>query len=172
MEREEEGFFIKNIRIGELFLGLRSYPILAEFHETKERFYGRHEIVPLQMDEGERTFFHLRPYISFTPDFLGNQPIGNVYAWYYQNERLLVFWECRLFDWVREDDPLKDDLLREVWEGAEKVVRGRCVGVEKVATPASDPLYDTGLYQKFLEGRGFKPSDYKSAYIKHLTIEK
>ncbi len=46
---------------------------------------------------------------------LGRRPrrIGNAQGWCYPEEGLIMFWECLLDDWCRQEDPTRDALLRQ-----------------------------------------------------------
>jgi hypothetical protein len=141
------------------------------------------EIVPLQERSGTRIYVMARPYI-LEPDYtltLGMYPrpvegdaigevlttewrgmrerqMGQAQAWHYPAERSLILWECFLDEWCRKEDPRTDETLRALWTGFEGFLLKQIPGVERIATPSWEPLYDKDkeIWHDFLRSVGYE----------------
>ena len=87
-----------------------------------------------------------------------HREIGQAQAWYYPLDRLLVLWECYLFDQWRQDDPVGDPALAGVWRGFEGELLARFRRPQRVATPAWEDLYERPAWQAFLTRQGYEPA--------------
>jgi hypothetical protein len=81
--------------------------------------------------------------------------LGNAQAWYYPADRVLVLWECYLFDFVRDLPLLKDTNMALLWTGFEKWLITRYKEAEKILTPWADPLWEEKAYHSFLRKQGY-----------------
>ncbi len=86
-----------------------------------------------------------------------HRDIGNAQAWYYPADRLLMLWECYLFEWCHEKDPRTDQNLKAFWTGFEGHLLGQFSEAERVVTPAWEDMYERSLWQEFLTLQGYRP---------------
>ena len=127
--------------LGEPRLPTETALVRLWLHQSDEAYHGRTiaELVPLSHPSGSRSYIHARPYVlepeitltvelSPTPQATGavgevadsawegmrHVEIGQAQAWYYPADRLLVLWECYLFDRWRLADPLCDPALAAI----------------------------------------------------------
>jgi hypothetical protein len=155
--------------------------------ETSERYYGRQEIVPITQPEGERTSVQALPY-SMLPlglclrlGWLGKiihrvmhapillhlpyRELGDCHAWYYHQDRLLLLWDCYLYD---RADPRTSETLRTVWNGFELFLLAQFPDTQRIATPSWEPVYKTKAYQAFLTQQGYSPFN-TNAFLKKVN---
>jgi hypothetical protein len=69
--------------------------------------------------------------------------IGQLQAWYYPADRLIVFWECDLFrSFYRttSDDPSQDAVLVMLWERFEQLLWAAFGDARLMITPAWEPI--------------------------------
>ena len=94
--------------------------------------------------------------------------IGNGQAWYYQQDRTLVLWEC-FFESRFLDHPLtQDPQMKQLWQGFETWLVKQFPQATRIATPFDDPLFEREEYQTFLRSLGYQ-SVAKAAFGKKLT---
>jgi len=182
-----------DVEIGEASFQGRPTPVYLRVHESHEHYSHRTDLIPLHHPYGTRTYIHARPYILIphitltaelfaapTPDgAMGevvashwegtrSQEIGNAQAWYYPPDHLLILWECYLFEGCRKDIPAQDSALALLWTGFERVLLEHAPEVQRIVTPAWEPIYDTALWQEFLSMQSYQPIDTR-AFAKDLV---
>jgi hypothetical protein len=153
-------------------------PVLVrgKVHKSEEQYSLRHketEIVPIKTLKGQRSYFHLKPYVlvpdirltiglynkpkqyadqepaigevidSYEQPKMKEQEIGQAQAWYYPLDKTIVLWECYLYEFVRETSLSADPNMRDLWQGFERFLRTQCVGAERITTPSNDPIAET-----------------------------
>lgn len=91
--------------------------------------------------------------------------IGQAQAWYYPSERLLVLWECYLFDRWRLADPVQDPALNGLWQRFEAELLARFPEAELMATPSWKDIYERPAWQTFLNQQGYAPAT-TGAFVK------
>lgn len=152
------------------------------------------EIIPLKSREGKRQYIMMQPYIlrpqvyltigmyqkpkhyADQDDAIGEvvstqvketrqEQIGNSQVWYYPAEKTLVLWECFLESFVRDTPLLNDPNMKQLWTGFEEWLLKQFPQAVTIATPFSDPLFETQDYQQFLRSLGYEQGD-KAAFIK------
>jgi hypothetical protein len=182
-EREPDPYWQEDLAIGESrFYRGETYSIRLRLHTATERYSARHEIVPLSQPTTTRTYVHGKPYIlvpdvSLTvglyprpdaggaigevsgSDWIGmrHQDIGQLQAWYYPTDHLLVLWECYPEERYRtSDDPRQDATLAALWSGCEGWLRSRFPEAQQLVTTWED-VYDRPRWQAFLEEQGYRP---------------
>ena len=161
-------------------------PVRGKLHLSEERYFEKHEIIPMTTSKGIQTYVMLHPYV-FEPKLtltvgLYNQPkqvadmgeqigevvaskqegvreveIGKVQAWYYHEDQILVLWECFLESFVRNQPLLKDHNMQKLWQSVERYLLTQFPKATQVVTPFDDPLFPTKDYQAFLRSLGYKP---------------
>lgn len=167
--------------LGEAVLGRSTQTIRLKLHQSEERFRRHDEIIPLSQPSGTRTYVHAKPYI-LVPDIrmtVGFYPtpepygaigkvlsteqrgqraveIGQAQAWYYPADRVVMLWECYLFDAHRQPDPLQDSALATLWTGFERTLLGRLPQAQWLVTTWED-TYERSAWQFFLSRRGYQP---------------
>lgn len=181
----ERPFWQLDEAVGEgLFYGEKQ-TIRLKAHISEEPYYragALDEIVPLQSKSGSRVYVLARPYILL-PDYrisvdLYPQPtkegiigkvvssnwvgisqriVGQAQGWHYPQKRTLVLWECFLEDRYRQKDPRTDETLHSLWKGFEGFLFRHLSGVEHIATPSWEPLYEDSpeAWPQFLELMGY-----------------
>ncbi len=117
---------------------------------THDEVCSQHGLVPMTRTPGTITSFHAKPYLlepemtldvalHLRPSPAGEigrviggdttgarrREVGQAQAWYYPADHTIVVWECFLGDRYRENDPLADIALREVWHGFEQTLVAR-----------------------------------------------
>jgi len=142
----------------------------ADFHRLEDPF--------LTQKAGEQVYFHAKPYYN-EPEFqvvvaLYHQPqgsaigqvravrqvntkhvhIGQAQAWFYPADRLLVLWECYLFDWCRTGAPAQDVRHVAVYQAFERWLITRCQP-SLIVSPAWEPVYHKQLWQEFQAQQGY-----------------
>ncbi len=175
-------------------------PVRGKVHLSEERYFEKHEIIPMTTSSGIQTYIMLHPYV-FEPKFtftiglykkpkpyadqeaaigetvgpakqegVQERQIGEAQAWYYHEDRILVLWECFLWEFVRDHPLTNDSNMKLVWQGFEHWLVQQFPGAERIATPFNDPIAKTSEeYQTFLRSLGYEPVA-KAAFGK--TIKK
>src|SRR5260221_7089547 len=136
-------------------------------------FHVNPEIVPISNPgKGQRTYVMLNPYVfepkvtfivglyntpkqfadqgeaigetlASRPDGVREVQIGNAQAWYYPSDKMIVLWECYLWDFVR-DHALGDDTnMKSLCKGFEKFLTQQFPDATRMATPFNDPIAKT-----------------------------
>src|SRR6266699_4440781 len=153
-------------------------PVLVrgKVHKSEEQYNLRHaetDIEPIQTLKGQRSYFHLKPYVlvpdirltiglyntpklyadqepaigevinSYEKPHMREQEIGQAQACYYPLDKTIVLWECYLYEFVRETSLGADPNMRDLWQGFERFLHTQCVGAERITTPANDPIAET-----------------------------
>jgi hypothetical protein len=166
--------------------------VRLRLHQSEETYHGRNvaELVPLSHPTGSRTYVHARPYVlepevTLTVDLfpiaretgavgkvvdsswegMRHVEIGQAQAWYYPGDRLLVLWECFLFDRWRAADPVQDSALNALWQSLEDELRSRFPAAERLATPSWEDIYERSAWEAFLTRRGYAPAT-PGAFVK------
>jgi hypothetical protein len=171
-------------------------PVWGKLHVSEERYDATHELVQLSVPGGTRVYVMLHPYVlqpklimtvglykkpkqlADTDPVIGKTlgtrqeglqeiEIGSGQAWYYPEDRTLVLWECFLNSFVRDSALLQDTNMTALWYSFEAWLRQRFPDTRTIATPFSDPLFQTQEYQAFLRTLGFSPIE-KAVFGKAL----
>lgn len=186
-----------------LFHGVFKYyrnkpqPVRGKVHLAEERYFEKHEIIPMTTPKGMQTYVMLHPYV-FEPKLtltvglykkpkqvadMGEQvgevvsskqegvrevEVGKCQAWYYHEDRILVLWECFLESFVRDQPLLQDPNMKQLWEQVEQYLLAQFPQTRQVVTPFDDPLFETPDYQTFLRSLGYE-SVAKTAFGKRVT---
>ena len=193
MSKEQDEYWTIDQAIGGAHVAESEHIIRLRMHTAKERYEDKQALVPLKKPRGARIYFHARPYILL-PDIkltigvypepqgskigevlssewegMKHQEIGNCQAWHYPSDRLLIIWEGYLFDHYRQPDPVEDQALAALWAGFESLLIQHAKGVERIATPSWEPIYEQGtLWQNFLYSVGYRPFNER-AFAKKLV---
>lgn len=148
--------------------------------ESYRRSDVNQEITPIGIEEGARTYLHLRPFVLI-PDItltIGLYPephpagaigevvaarerrmkeveIGNVQAWSYP-DGTLVLWESFLHAFVSDQPIHTDPNMAALWRSVESFLAQRFPQAERVVTTAHDPMFETAEYQAFLRALGYE----------------
>jgi hypothetical protein len=156
--------------------------VRLRLHQAEEPIPDRPSLVPLAHPVGSRISVHAQPYVlepdialtvelrhvSPIPGVIGRVidrtwegmrhiAIGQAQAWCYPADRLLVLWECYLFDSYRQQDPRRDPALATLWQGFEAELRRRSPEATRIATPAWEDIYPRPAWQAFLAQHGYGP---------------
>lgn len=159
--------------------------VRAKIHTSQERYFdGDTEIVPIEPHTGQRTYVNIHPYIeepniivsvripphgyADTPalgqvqgsrvDGFRHTKLGNIQAWYYPSEKVLILWECFFERSFRGSRSLGEDTnMRQLWQHTEQQLHTKFPQAERVVTPFSDPLFEIKEYQAFLRSLGYEP---------------
>jgi hypothetical protein len=182
-EQTEAPYWQRRLALGEALLHGEKTPLYMKLHTSKERYSAldREELVPLSTPTGERLYVHGKPYLR-SPDIrltvvlrhqtiergeigqvvsaqqqgFREREIGQAQAWYYPADKLLVLWECYLFDsYQQTKDPREDAMLTTVWTGFEQVLANHLPATSRIVTPAWEDIYDREQWQAFLGLRGY-----------------
>src|SRR5215469_14136070 len=62
--------------------------------------------------------------------------IGQVQAWYYPQDHLIVLWECFLHEFVCEKPLLEDSNMRALWESVARFLHERFPEAARITTPS------------------------------------
>jgi len=167
--------------------------IRLHFHQLEERAYHGESLFPIAVKRGDtKIYFHAQPYILIPritltvgltrpkadSDEIGRvigsdvtklqeREIDNAQAWYYPAEKVLVLWECYLFEPYAQKDPGNDPLLATLWRGFEKALLKGLPDTAKIYT-TYEPIYDRPVYVTFLAKHGYRPVE-KVAFVKEVT---
>lgn len=163
-------------------------PVRGKIHLSEELYIADdYEIVPIATRRGTRTYIMMHPYVfepkialtvhlyPRTKQYADQDPvigetgvpkqegvyekqIGNAQAWYYPSDKMIVIWECYLWDFVR-DRPLVDDVnMKHIWHGFETFLKQQFPGATRLVTPFNDPIAKSiEEYQTFLRALGYQP---------------
>ncbi|MGH2530923.1 MAG: hypothetical protein ACRDJW_01335 [Thermomicrobiales bacterium] len=178
----DDAYWGHDVVLGEARIGRETSTVRMHLHVSDEPYYLREELLPLRHKSGDRAYVHGRPYvlepeIRLTVDLyptptqdgavgtvassewegMRHREIGNAQAWYYPADHLLVLWECYLFDFARQKEPIGDTALRLVWTGFEETLLNRFPDAARIATPSWEDIYERPAWQQFLAGRGYEP---------------
>lgn len=194
-EREENSdpYWQEDLLIGEGKAEREIRTVRMRLHQSQEHYFDRTDIVPIAR-RGEMTYFHGKPYFllpnyTFTVglypkakgdtigevlssewDGMRHQEMGNAQAWFYPEEKILVIWECYLYDSYRQSDPASDDLLKTVWAGFEKLLLERLPEAQRIAAPGWEPVYEKSeIWQEFLKTQGYNRFNER-AFIKEVAL--
>ena len=157
--------------------------VRLKLHQSEERIRDHEELLPLEHKSGPRLYVHAKPYVlepaitltvglcptstetGAVGEVVGSEwegmrhrEVGQAQAWYYPLDRLLMLWECYLFDSYRQTDPVHDPALHAVWQGFEAELLRRFPEAERMATPAWEDIYERPAWQTFLAQQGFQPA--------------
>jgi len=192
-ERDHDPYWQEDVAIGDgRFYRGETYTIRLRLHTSTERYAARHEIVPLSQPATTRTYVHAKPYIIVPditltvglyrqPDASGaigevrgsdwtgmrHEDIGQMQAWYYPTDQLLILWECFPEERFRtSDDPRQDATLAALWSGVEAWLAGRFPEARQLVTTWED-IYERPLWQAFLAEQGYRPVA-PAAFVKEL----
>ena len=184
-EVEQGSYWTDDVLLGEIALPQETSLVRLRLHESEETYHGRNiaELVRLSQPTGTRRYAHARPYvlepdITLTVGFfptprdtgavgevvdsawegMRHVDIGQAQAWYYPADRLLVVWECYLYDRWRAADPLRDGALAAVWDGFERRLLTHFPQAARIATPSWEDIYARPAWQAFLAQRGYAPA--------------
>jgi hypothetical protein len=89
-------------------------------------------------------------------------------AWYYHEDKILVLWECFLWEFVRDKSLRADTNMRQLWQSFERWLVRQFPQAERIVTPFDDPLFETPDYQAFLRSLGYE-CVAKAAFGKPIT---
>jgi len=157
----------------------RSYPIHVKKVTAGEPYkhHGAREFVPLTVDQGERTkikltFHSLDPELPRLKGKRTNR-VGDAQAWFYHEDRILLFWRAALSEGYEVANPLDDQNLWALWHEGEQFLRNHFPGITLLITPAWNNQYDLKQWRTFLNRLGYtewSPVGLSySALIKYLT---
>jgi hypothetical protein len=96
--------------------------------------------------------------------------VGDVQAFYYPTDRVLVLRDCALLMTYREAEPRLDPNHRALWQGTEETLLARFPAATQIVTPAVPPGYDRADYAPFLDAMGYARLS-RSAYGRTLLPE-
>jgi hypothetical protein len=82
--------------------------------------------------------------------------IGNAQAWYYPEDKVLVLWDCYLYEFARDLPLRKDTNMLQLWTGFEECLINRYPETVKILTPWADLIWQVKEYQSFLRKQGHK----------------
>ena len=94
------------------------------------------------------------------------EQLGSGQAWYYQEDRLLVVWECFFWDFVRDEQLGQDRNMRSLWTSVEQWLVRQFPQTCQIVTPWSDPAFETPKYQQFLRDLDYRKVTGHPAYGK------
>jgi hypothetical protein len=184
-EVEHDPYWTDDVLLGDVPLPDGSALVRLRLHQSEEAYHGRNiaELVPLSQSSGSRSYVHARPYVLEpeitltvglfpTPRDTGavgevvdsswegmrHVEIGQAQAWYYPADRLLVLWECYLYDRWRAADPLRDSALAAVWDGFERRLLAHFPQAARITTPSWEDIYERPAWQDFLTQHGYAPA--------------
>lgn len=191
-EQPDRPYWHLDLAIGEGRYCGEVVPIHLRLHVAQESYWGRQEMVPLAQPRGRRVYVHARPYVlqpeisvlvrlfdrpgpdgaigkvvSSKVKGMQAQEIGNAQAWCYPEERLLVLWECYLFDRSPAVPPAQDQTLTMLWRMFERLLQEHVGGFDRIVTPGWEPEYAEADWRGFLEQQGYQPTD-KRAFAKRM----
>jgi len=191
----EQPYWQVDQQLGEIALLGEQYSLRLKLHQSEEPFSRSDRLVPLSVKRGTRTYFQAKPYVlepdvrltvGFypTPEPYGaigevldshwegmqHREIGEAQAWYYPADKLVVLWECYLFDSYRQPDPIQDKALATLWDGFENTLLAKLPQAKHMVTTWED-IYERTEWQFFLSRRGYQPFT-PSLFAKDLTASR
>jgi hypothetical protein len=183
-EGEIEAYWTEDVELGEAVFFDEPYMVRAQVHTAQEPYRGRNDadILRLSWPTGTRDYVQIHPYL-LTPDIaveiglyerptpsgevgevvatdwrgMRHERIGDGQAWHYPADRVIVLWECTLFDRFAHEELLGDRNLMSVWRGFERFLVDRFPDAERIVTPAWEPGYGTATWHQFLGELGYTP---------------
>jgi hypothetical protein len=192
-EHEDEPYWQDDRLIGEARIHGEQASIRLRVHLAQEDYYGRDELIRLRHPTGTRTYVHGRPYV-LVPDItltmatypqpqangavgevlsseweaMRHLEVGNAQAWYYPQDRVVMLWECFLFEHHIQSNPTADPTLTALWSGFEGLLQDYFPHARRIVTPSWEDIYDRDLWQGFLAQRGYRPTR-RRIFAKLLT---
>ena len=164
--------------------GKYEHEVRGEVHIKEEGYRRYHEIFSLKKVEGTRTYVRMMPYIN-TPHVIINAPLlnqsqleadygapiavssrqvgydrnrlGIAQAWYHPTDKVIVLWECILYELYRIDDLGIDGNTLKLWTSFEKILLEQFPLAEYMLTTHKDTAYDVEAYQHLLRSLGYYP---------------
>jgi hypothetical protein len=91
--------------------------------------------------------------------------LGNCHAWYYPQDRLLMLWDCSLYDGKA---PRTDHTLSAIWNWFEQFLLKRFPTTERIVTPSWESSYETEDWQAFLTQQGYHRFN-DQAFVKEVA---
>lgn len=178
--RELDDYWQHDLAIGEARFWRDEYTVRLKVHESTETHSGRLDLLPQRTYRGDKLYFHAKPYILL-PDIslsvglyekpqgpnigevrdvrwegMRHQEVGQAQAWYLGGDlQTLELWEAYIEEPHRQKDPTQDPALAMVWQGFEGFLLDRLQGVERIITPAWEPVYPV-KWPEFLEQMGYR----------------
>ncbi len=173
-------YWTDDLEIGVAELDGEPYGVRLRVATERERYWGRQELVDVAR-QGERVYVHAQAYVLWpvitvtsglgTPalagalgvvlesEYTGVRPVevGDAQGWCYPDDRTAVLWECLVEDRYRAADPSEDQLLSLLWEGFDRLLIDRSPRPKRIVTLSWEPLYDSPVWHRFLESRGYAP---------------
>ncbi len=180
-ERAQDSYWNLDRELGDGLIQGEVYTIRARIHTALEPYRAHEELLPLRQRTGQRLYIQAQSYI-LVPDFtltVALQPpplsragigrvvdsewegmrhwkLGQAQVWGYPIDRVAVLWECYLEEWCRAQDPEGDPNLTVVWAGLERLITEQLPGLERIATPSWEDLYELDRWQEFLRAQGYQ----------------
>jgi hypothetical protein len=180
------------------YFGKDPVQVRGKVHQSEEQYHlhkAETEIEPITMLRGTRHYIHCKPFV-LVPDIrltIGLYPqqsetgaigevleahqqkhkeveIGQAQAWYYPTDKVLVLWECFLFEFARDKPLLEDVNMKSLWEGFTRFLLQQFPEAARITTPHHDPIFDTEEYHQFLSSLGYGPVA-KAAWGKSIDRE-
>ena len=179
---EPDPYWQDDVAVGEgRFSRGETYSIRLRLHTATERFHRHQELIPLAQSSGERVYVHAKPYI-LVPDItltvglydhpsdtgaigevsrsdwtgMHHEEVGQMQAWFYPADALVLLWECFSEDRYRGNDPTTDPTLATLWTGFAAWLLARFPTARRLVT-TWEPLYDRPRWQAFLTSQGYEP---------------
>jgi len=172
---------------------LDELPLSIEMNITQENYLKADEIVPVSPQRGRRHYIWARFFLRSpriyviaachhsptSGGYIGHvvrsyqegwdeANVGKAQAWYYDTARILILWECYLFQGYRGEEPAADEGLKAAWEAFE----GKLLSffpASTIYTPGWEPLYPTAAWHSFLEVMGYSPYSER-AFVKEIAV--
>lgn len=178
--------------LGELEIRGQRYAAGWDVHLAEERTSARELLLPDLPRGQERLYVHARPFIQeptvslligLYPTHQQGRPVGEVLsvcedarrkrfigdaqAWAYPEQKLLVLWECLLFEDWQMPTARGDAALAVLWTSFERELLRGVPETRRIVTPSWEPLYETDDWQDFLVARGYQPGT-DAAFVKDV----
>jgi hypothetical protein len=97
-----------------------------------------------------------------------SEGLGDCQAWYYHEDRLLILWECYVYeDVMSSTDPRTDQNLATIWIGFERFLLAHFPDTAWIATPSCEDIYALTDWQAFLTTQGYQPFNTQ-AFLKEV----
>ena len=152
------------------YFGNSPVQVRSKVYQSEEKYRlqkAEQDREPVHTLRGTRQHIDMRPFVSvrnvtLTIDLnvLERKPlwveIGQVQAWYYPQDHLIVLWECFLHEFVREKPLLEDSNMRALWESVARFLHEQFPEAARITTPSHDPLFELKKYHKFLSALGYQ----------------
>src|SRR5713101_2192711 len=126
-QQEIDPYWQEDILVGEAQVQREPHAIRMRIHTGEERYSNGESIYKLQHSRGTQDYVMAKPYI-LVPDItltiatypqpstegaigevmgskwegMKHQDIGGTQAWYYREDKVLVLWECDIFEWASQ----------------------------------------------------------------------